>query len=203
MLRHTPVRFARGAATGLIVLAASGGAAAQTWRVADVYSSGPIPGGGPSTSLTLSAAADVRSGETGHQGQSVLLSYGCNAFILRFPRTPVLDMNERSEDVLLVGRAPLIAPNGGRPRTVRGSYAVDGQTVETNSQWAVGPGAEEFATYRGPNPQRLTNALIRGGQIEIQLQGDAGVQAYRFPLAGSARAIGEARRHCEMERRVR
>ena len=121
MLKHIPVRFARGAATCVIVLAAGSGTAAQTWQVTDVYSSGPIPAGGPSTSLTLTAEADVRSGETGHRGQSVLLSYGCNASILRFPRTPVLDMEERSEDVLLVGRAPLIALGGGRQRTVLGS----------------------------------------------------------------------------------
>ena len=196
MLRHIPARFARAAASGLIVLAGSGVAAAQTWRVTDVYSSGPIPGGGPSTSLTLTAEADVQSGETGHRGQSVLLSYGCNAHIVRFPRTPVLDTNERGEDVLLVGSAPLIAPDGSRPRTVRGSYAVDGRTVETNSQWAVLAGTEEYADYRGPNPQQLVNALIRGGRIVIRLEGDTGVQEYQFPLAGSAGAIGAARRHC-------
>ena len=199
MLRRIPVRFARSVATGLIVLAGGGVAAAQTWRVTDVYSSGRIPAGGPSTSLTLSAEADVRSGETGHRGQSVLLSYGCNAFILHFPRTPVLDTNERSEDVLLVGRAPLISPGGGRLRTVRGSYAVDGRTVETNSQWAVSAGTEEHADYRGPNPRQLLNELVRGGQIVVRLEGDAGVQTYRFPLAGSARAIGEARRHCRSD----
>ena len=196
MLTHIPVRFARGAATCVIVLAAGSGTAAQTWQVTDVYSSGPIPAGGPSTSLTLTAEADVRSGETGHRGQSVLLSYGCNAFILRFLRTPVLDTDERSEDVLLVGRAPLIAPGVGCPRTVLGSYAVDGRTVETNSQWAVSAGAEEHAEYRGPDHRQLINALTRGDRIVIRLQGDAGVQAYPFPLTGSARAIGDARRHC-------
>ena len=196
MLRHIPARFARVAASGLIALAGSGPATAQTWRVTDVYSSGPIPGGGPSTSLTLTAEADVQSGEIGHRGQAVLLSYGCNAHMVRFPRTPVLDTNERSEDVLLVGRSPLIAPDGGRPRTVRGSYAVDGQTVEANSHWAVLAGTEEYADYRGPNPRQLINALIRGGRIVIRLEGDTGVQEYRFPLAGSARAIGAARRHC-------
>ena len=197
MAGQTPLRFPRGGATGLfVVLMASGVAGAQTWQVADVYSSGPIPAGGPSTSLTLTAEADVRSGETGHRGQSVLLSYGCHAFVQRFPRTPVLDTDERSEDVLLVGRAPLIAPGGGRPQTVLGSYAVDGQTVEIDSQWVVTAGAEEFADYRGPDQRQLINALIRGGGIEIRLQSDSGVQAYRFPLAGSARAIGAARRHC-------
>ena len=196
MFRHIAVRIAGGATTGLIVLTGSGVAAAQTWQVTDVYSSGPISAGGPSTSLTLSAEADVRTGETGHRGQSVLLSYGCNAFTMRFPRRPALDTNERSEDVLLVGRAPLIAAGGGRPRTVRGSYAVDGQTVETNSRWAVSPGAEEHADYRGPNPRQFIEAMIRGGRLIIRLQGDAGVQEYRFPLAGSARAIGAARQHC-------
>ena len=139
---NAPEEVPSRSATGLIVvLMASGVAGAQTWQVADVYSSEPISAGGPSTSLTLTAEADVRRGETGHRGRSVLLSYGCNTFIQRFPRTPVLDTDERSEDVLLV-----IAPG----ETVLGSYAVDGRTVETNSQWAVTAGAEEFATIAVP-----------------------------------------------------
>ena len=186
-------------AGGFLLLVGVGVAAAQTWQITDVYSSGPIAAGGPSTSSTLSAEADVRTGETGHRGQEVVLSYGCNTFTLRFPRTPVLDSDERSEDVLLVARAPLITPGGGRARTVLGSYSVDGRTVETNSRWAVSVGAEEYANYRGPNPRQLVDALISGGRIAVRLQGDAGGQAYEFPLTGSARAIGTARRHCHWE----
>ena len=36
-------------------------AVAQTWQVTDLYSSGPLGADGSSTSLTLSAEADVRT----------------------------------------------------------------------------------------------------------------------------------------------
>ena len=197
MLGGPPVEVLRSTAMGLIVvLLASGVAEGQTWQVTDRYSSGPVSAAGPSISVTRSAEAAVRSGEEGARGRDVSLSYGCNAFTQRFSRSPELDTNERGEDVLLVARAPLIETGGAGPRTVLGSYGADGRMIETTSEWGVLVGSEEYAEYRGPDVRKFITALIAGKQIEIRLQGETGVQVYRFSLAGSARAIGAAARHC-------
>ena len=153
---------------------------AQQWRVTDRWNDG---------GTTRTAEADVRTGERSSRGLDVLLSYGCNV--------SSLGGRPRVEHVLLVAREPLVAPGrAAGPRTVRGSYAVDGTEIESNSRWTVVAGAEEFAEYAGPSVSRLVTHLIRGGSIVVRLAGYAGVQDYRFPLTGSGRAIASARRHC-------
>ena len=155
---------------------------AQQWRVTDRWDDG---------GTTRTAEADVRTGEQSSRGLAdVLLSYGCNVSSLGGGRP-------RVEDVLLVAREPLVAPDRAPgPRTVLGSYSVDGTEIESNSQWTVVAGAEEFADYAGPSVSRLVTHLIRGASIVVRLAGYAGTQEYRFPLTGSSRAIADARRHC-------
>ena len=154
--------------------------AAQQWRVTDRWDDG---------GTTRTAAADVRTGERSTRGLDVLLSYGCNV--------SSLGGRPRVQDVLIVTRAPLVAPGrAAGPRTVRGSYAVDGTAVESNSRWTVIAGAEEFAEYAGPSVSRLVTHLNRGANIVVRFVGYAGTQEYRFPLTGSSRAIADARRHC-------